>query len=102
MILYAAVSADGATLHVSGDDFPDEPFVTLGGVLLGGVTVVSTPDVDRLTALMPALAPGNYRLTLSDQFPHDTPEDLSSLVDFDVTVGISGTARDRAAPRRLR
>lgn len=97
VILYAAVSADGATMHVSGADFPDEPFVTLGGFLLGGVAVVSTPDVDRLTALMPALAPGNYRLTLSDQLPIGDARDTGTLVNFDVTIGIAGTARGSAS-----
>ena len=91
VILYAAVSADGATMHVSGADFPDEPFVTLGGILLGGVTVVHEPDVDRLTALMPAVPPGSYRLNLYDRVPREDDEDADMLVSFDITIGIART-----------
>jgi hypothetical protein len=92
VILYTAVSADGATLHASGSNFPRDPFVTLGGITLGGIAVVSDPDVDRLTALMPALPPGSYRLRLSDAiFDRDAP-DTHSLVSFDMTIGVAGTS----------
>lgn len=93
VILFAAVSPDGATVHVSGIDIPDEPFVTLGGILLGGVTVVREPDVDRLTVLMPALLPGSYRLTLSDKVPDGTDQDLNTRVNFDITIGIAERPR---------
>ena len=87
VILYTAVSADGATLHASGSNFPRDPFVTLGGI-----ADVSDPDVDRLTALMPALPPGSYRLRLSDAiFDRDAP-DTHSLVSFDMTIGVAGTS----------
>ncbi len=110
VILYATVSTDGATVHVSGIDIPDEPFVTLGGILLGGVTVVREPDVDRLTALMPAVPPGSYRLRLHDRLPGGDDEDTEVLVSFDITIGIAkaspvapGTLdddRSRERPRR--
>jgi hypothetical protein len=91
VILFAAVSADGATLSVSGTNFPSEPFVTLGGMLLGGVAVVRQSDVDRLTALMPALLPGSCRLRLYDRVPGGDEEDAGMLVSFDVGIGVAGT-----------
>jgi len=101
-ILYAAVSADGATLHASGIDIPDEPFVTLGGILLGGVTVMHEPDVDRLTALMPAVLPGSYRLRLHDRVPGGDDEDTGVLVSFDVTIGVAGTSPATEQTERAR
>jgi len=89
VILYAAVSTDGATLRVSGIDIPDQPFITLGGMLLGGVTIEHEPDVDRLTALMPAVPPGSYRLRLYDRVPREDDEDAGMLVSFDMTIGLT-------------
>ena len=97
VILYAAVSTDGATLQVSGIDIPDQPFVTLGGILLGGVTVVHEPDVDRLTALMPAVPPGSYRLRLYDRVPSEDDQDAGMLVSFDVTIGVTAASPVPAA-----
>lgn len=95
VILYAATSTDGATLHASGIDIPDAPFVTLGGILLGGVTVVHEPDGDRLTALMPTLLPGSYRLRLHDRIPGEDDPDTGVLVSFDVTIDVT---TPRSAP----
>jgi hypothetical protein len=92
VILFAAVSEDGATLHASGANFQGEPFVTLGGILLGGVAVVRESDVDRLTALMPALLPGSYRLRFYDRVPGSDGEDSSLLVNSDVGIGVAGTS----------
>lgn len=99
VILFAAVSADGATLSVSGANFPSEPFVTLGGILLGGVAVVREPDVDRLTVLMPALLPGSYRLRLYDRVPGGDDEEAGMLVSFDVGIGVAWTRTATATER---
>jgi hypothetical protein len=63
VVTSATVSADGSTLFVTGRNFGRNPAVTVADLALGGVTV--NADGTALTALMPALEPGNYRLTIS-------------------------------------
>ena len=41
VILDAIVSADGTTLFVNGFNFGSQPFLTLDGIPLGGIVVVS-------------------------------------------------------------
>ena len=81
-ITSAAVSADETTLFVSGGNFGRAPQLFLGNVRLGGV------DVNRagteLTAVMPALAPGSYRLVIARNHT------LSNYVVFELTVGAVG------------
>jgi hypothetical protein len=60
LILHAEISATGATLFVSGAYFGRAPEVKLAGVVLGGVTVNTSGT--QLTANMPALPAGSYRL----------------------------------------
>ena len=60
VILSAEVAVSGATLFVSGSSFGRAPKVRLNGTLLGGVVVNSAGT--QLTANMPALPAGTYRL----------------------------------------
>src|SRR6188508_17914 len=60
VILSAEVAVSGAALFVSGSNFGRAPKVRLNGVLLGGVVVNRSER--QLTANMPALPPGTYRL----------------------------------------
>jgi len=63
VITSAVVSPDGTTLFVTGRNFGSAPSVTIGGVLVGGVTV--NPDGTALTGLMPFTEPGTYVLVVS-------------------------------------
>jgi collagen triple helix repeat protein len=76
----AAVSTDQTTLFVTGANFGSRPLVILANIVLGGVQVSSTGG--QLTALMPALPPGSYRLVIS------RGSDRSA--GMDVTVGAVG------------
>ena len=60
VILSAEVAVSGATLFVSGSNFGRAPKVRLNGVPLDGVVVHRSER--QLTANMPALPPGTYRL----------------------------------------
>lgn len=62
VILSATVSADQSTLFVTGANLGSRPLVILGNFVLGGVQVSATGR--QLTALMPALSPGTYRLMI--------------------------------------
>ena len=85
----AAVSADQTTLFVTGANFGPRPLVTLANIVLGGVQVSSTGG--QLTALMPVLPPGSYRLVISRGTG-------SNRIDgMDVTVGAVGPKGDVGA-----
>ena len=86
MIVEAIVSADDTTLFVRGLNFGRNPFVTLDGIPLGGVTVLND---GQLTALMPALQPGNYLLTLTNQSAR-RKSNKGTSVSFEITVGATG------------
>lgn len=57
------LSADQQILFVSGSNFGSRPIVKLGEFMLGGVQV--SPDGTSLTAVMPTLTPGTYRLVIA-------------------------------------
>jgi hypothetical protein len=78
----AAVSTDQTTLFVTGANFGSRPLVILANIVLGGVQVSSTGG--QLTALMPALPPGSYRLVISRGSGSD------GSAGMDVTVGAVG------------
>jgi hypothetical protein len=79
----ATVSVDGSTLFVDGVNLGAEPFVTLGGMPLGGVQVDATGR--QLVAVMPDLTPGTYRLVIRHRhFP--------LVAALDLAVGTSGPA----------
>ncbi len=79
----ATVSVDGSTLFVDGVNLGTEPFVTLGGMPLGGVQVDATGR--QLVAVMPDLTPGTYRLVIRHRhFP--------LVAALDLAVGASGPA----------
>ena len=86
VIVEAIVSADDTTLFVRGLNFGRNPFVTLDGIPLGGVTVLND---GQLTALMPALQPGNYLLTLTNQSAR-RKSNKGTSVSFEITVGATG------------
>ena len=85
-IATAAVSTDQTTLFVTGANFGSRPLVILANIVLGGVQVSSTGA--QLTALMPALPPGSYRLVIS----RGSGSDRSA--GMDVTVGAVGPKGD--------
>jgi hypothetical protein len=78
----ATVSADQSTLFVTGANFGTRPLVMLANIVLGGVQVASTGG--QLTALMPALPPGSYRLVISRGSGSNRTDGM------DVTVGAVG------------
>ena len=96
----AVLSADQTTLFVTGTHLGRMPNVRLGDFVLGGVQV--SPDGTLLTALVPALSPGTYRLVISrgnsssnDKAPTDASgsgKDKESGHDLlaDVAVGAIG------------
>ena len=85
VIIEAIVSADGTTLFVGGVNFGSQPYLTLDGIPLGGVVVVSGT---QLTALMPALPPGNYLLTLANRSRRGSAK--GTFVSFEITLGADG------------
>jgi hypothetical protein len=89
IILSATVSADQSTLFVTGAYFGYRPLVTLGNVVLGGVQVAATGT--QLTALMPALPPGTYRLMISSRSGSDRP------ATFELTIGTTGPKGETGA-----
>jgi len=88
-IATAAVSTDQTTLFVTGANFGSRPLVILANIVLGGVQVSSTGG--QLTALMPALPPGSYRLVVS----RGSGSDRTAAMD--VTVGAVGPKGDTGA-----
>jgi hypothetical protein len=83
VVTAATVSADQSTLFVDGVNFPKSPIVTLGGIPLGGVQVDAA--CQRLTALMPALQPGSYKLVIAGG-------NGNSSAELAVAVGAVGPA----------
>jgi len=89
VIVSATVSVDQGTLFVTGQYFGSRPLVILGGVVLGGVQVSATGT--QLTALMPALPPGTYRLMIS----RGSGSDRSA--SFFLTLGTTGPKGETGA-----
>jgi hypothetical protein len=81
-IATATVSADQSTLFVTGVNFGTRPLVILANIVLGGVQVAATGG--QLTALMPTLPPGSYRLVISRGSGSNRSDGM------DVTVGAVG------------
>lgn len=81
-ITSATVSSDQSTLLVTGANFGATPTVTLGDLALGGVQVGAGGT--SLSALMPALAPGSYRLVVA------RGNGAAQSDDFDLAVGVTG------------
>jgi hypothetical protein len=79
-IVSAVISVDSQYLIVEGTSFGSSPVVTLGGIALGGVVTNGT----HLEALMPALTPGAYQLTVT------SGNNRSS--SFEITIGAQGPA----------
>jgi Collagen triple helix repeat (20 copies) len=82
VISSATISADQTTLFATGANFGSRPIVKLGELILGGVQVSATGT--QLNALMPALAPGSYRLTIWRASGSD------KAAVFDLTLGTTG------------
>ena len=79
------LSADQTILFVLGRFFDQRTILILGEYVLGGVQVA--PTGTQITALMPVLSPGTYRLTITR--PGDSLSS-SRTVWVDVTVGAVG------------
>src|SRR3954468_5311341 len=62
-IASVVVSADQVILFVAGSNFDRRSVLTIGDFSLGGVQV--SPDGRSITALMPAVPPGTYRLVIT-------------------------------------
>jgi hypothetical protein len=86
-ITSATVSPDGTTLFVTGRNFGSAPTVTLGGLLVGGVTVNEGGTV--LTGVMPVTDPGTYALVVSR-----SPNTEASMSVAVGAVGPPGPAGD--------
>ena len=84
-ITSAVVSADQTVLFVQGENFGKNPAVTINGLTLGGVVVDAAGRL--LTAQMPSLVPGTYKVRVTNKNFDD---------DIDLTVG--GVAGGAAAP----
>jgi hypothetical protein len=81
IITGAVVSTDGTTLFVSGTGFTNVRAVTLGGVVLGGVSATA----NTLTATIPEFVPGSYLLVITAGTPIQTAV-------FVATLGTTGPA----------
>lgn len=79
------LSADQTILFVLGRYFDQRTFLILGDFVLGGVQV--SPTGDQITALMPRLAPGTYRLVIARV--GDSPTS-GRATTADVTIGAVG------------
>src|SRR4029079_5912529 len=79
------LSADQTILFVLGRFFDQRTILILGDYVLGGVQVA--PTGTQITALMPALPPGTYRLTIARI--GDSPTS-GRTVSVDVTLGAVG------------
>jgi hypothetical protein len=71
-IVSSVLSADQQIIFVSGSNFGSRPTVKVGDFVLGGVQV--SPDGTSLTALMPAVPPGTYRLMVARGDDSSRPE----------------------------
>ncbi|MDE3155382.1 MAG: collagen-like protein [Acidobacteriota bacterium] len=89
-VLSASVSANQATLAVTGAGFGSSPTVYLNGIALGGVT--ASADGTALTAPMPTLGPGSYELVVvrRSKRGRDDDDDAHRVGDFVLTVGAVG------------
>ena len=85
VVVSAEVSATGTTLFVTGANFGRTPEVKLGGMLLAGV-VVNTAGT-QLTANLPALPPGSYKLVVTRPYSWPYDDDISRLT---VAIGAIG------------
>jgi len=79
------LSADQTILFVLGRFFDQRTILILGDYVLGGVQVA--PNGTQITALMPVLSPGTYRLTIARIGDSMTS---GRTVWVDVTVGAVG------------
>jgi IPT/TIG domain len=86
VVVSAEVSATGTTLFVSGARFGRAPEVRLGGTLLGGVVVNASGT--QITANLPALPPGSYKLEVTRAYSWQrNDDDVSRLT---VAIGAIG------------
>src|SRR5437764_15442735 len=76
VITRVAVSADQTMMIIEGRDFGSNPSVILGDSALAGVHV--DPTGRQITASLPALRPGTYRLKV-DTRNHDTTFDVAVI-----------------------
>jgi len=83
-ITSVVLSADQTILFISGRNLDRTATVILGNFVLGGVQV--SPAGDQLTALMPAVGPGTYRLVIVRR----SSDGSSKAATADVTVGAVG------------
>ncbi len=88
IVTAATQSAAGDTLFISGSGFGSSPIVTLGGVVLGGV-LVDSPGTS-ITAVMPALPPGSYELSVESA--------KNKAVNFEITIGTQGPPGPAGSP----
>ena len=106
VILNASVSPDGTTLFATGVNFGSQPFVTLGGIVLGGVAVDATGTM--LSAAVPPLPPGTYLLAIAgrpssdeDDDSDDDSDDVLNFLTFEVTIGAVGPQGEPGPPGAL-
>jgi len=89
VVVSAEVSATGTTLFVSGARFGRAPEVRLGGMLLEGVVVNASGT--NLTANLPALPPGSYKLEVTRVYSvQRNDDDVSRLTVAIGTIGPKG------------
>ena len=99
-VVSASVSADQATLTVTGSNFGPAPSVFLDGTALAGVVGAGGTS---LTVPMPALGPGSYRLVVVRAAVHhgrghdrdDDDDDGGRAGAFVLTVGAVGPKGDK-------
>ena len=84
-VVSAEVSATGTTLFVTGANFGRTPEVKLGGMSLAGVVVDASGT--HLTANLPALPPGSYKLVVSRPYSWPYDDDVARLT---VAIGATG------------
>src|SRR5262245_41346463 len=72
-----SVVADGSLLFIQGSSFGTSPAVSLGGFVLGGVTVNALGS--QIQADLPLMEPGAYLLQVSNG--------NNNKVSFEVTIG---------------
>ena len=80
VIIAATISVDGTTLFIQGMGFGALPTVTLGGVILDGVSVNSIGT--QITAFMPVLPDGTFQLTVQSG--------NTKSIAFEMTLGVRG------------
>ena len=80
-VVITSAIVDGSTLFIEGSGFGGAPTVTLGGFVLGGVTV--DPLGAQIQATLPAMLPGAYQLQVING---------KSMSAFEITIGAQGPA----------